>query len=601
VADLILECVREGRESRLHSRERLLTLAARIVPDNITANAPVVLESPGLSAVIANPSPGGVLATDGAALLGATIGGGGKWQELGAEPPDGTYVLARWDDAGVELLSDITASRTLWYACDEDRLIVSTSQRAIVALLGDFQLDASAVSWLLSAGSLGPDRSWDRRVRRLTPDSTALLDRRAWRLTVTALPEMYDPVPRSRREHLDLLRDATAWSCGQLDVDTDHWLLPLSGGMDSRTILMFMVGSGRSPRCLTWSTHESTRNPLSDAFIARLVARRYRVPHSYAYLDAAGGVDRGALQRFVELGEGRTDEFAGYVDGFEMWRALFSSGVSGVIRGDDPLGARARSATADGSRRMGGCTMVADYPEGHLVRRLGLADQDLPQWLRPQPGEGPEPYRDRMSHHGYIPNALAPLTSIKCRYLEVANPLLSRRLITLSRTLPDALRMYGRAFSAIVDPDTWPIPHARFTSTPDPSRYFADEEIIAAVVAELTSEDVAAVLTEEAAATLLVALASSRGSWATMRSHAVAAMKAARIALPSRLAYRLTPRFEGPVPLSVMKLAFRATLASKTVAMLRGDARALAGDDAGALVDPAPTARERATISRRHG
>jgi hypothetical protein len=317
------------------------------------------------------------------------------------------------------------------------------------------------------------------------------------------------------------------------------------------------------------------------------------------YLDDAAGVGRSALQRFVELGEGRTDEFAGYVDGFEMWRALFALGVSGIIRGDDPLGARRRSVTADGARRMAGCTMVADYPEGHPIRRLGLADQDWPEWLRPQPGEGLEPYRDRMSHHGYIPNALAPLTSIKCRYLEVANPLLSRRIITLTRTLPDALRMYGRSFSAIVDPETWPIPRARFTSTPDPSRYFADIGIIAAVVAELTSEGVAAVLTEEATTTLLVALASSHRTPATMRGRAVAAMKAARIALPSRMAYRLTPRFEGPVPLSVMRLAFRATLASRTVAMLRGDAQALAGYDGGSPVDPASTARERVTISRR--
>ena len=35
----------------------------------------------------------------------------------------------------MQLLSDITASRTLWYVLDEERLLASTSQRALVALM----------------------------------------------------------------------------------------------------------------------------------------------------------------------------------------------------------------------------------------------------------------------------------------------------------------------------------------------------------------------------------------------------------------------------------------------------------------------------------
>ena len=224
--------------------------------------------------------------------------------------------------------------------------------------------------------------------------------------------------------------------------------------------------------------------------------------------------------------------------------------------------------------------MITDYPESHLVRRLGLADQDWPQRLRPRPGEGFEPYRDRMSHEGYIPTALAPLNGLKCRYLEVVNPLLSRRIIALVRTFPDELRMYGRAFSEIVDRESRPIPHARFTSVPAASAYLADAEVIRAVVGELTSTAIEAVIGEEAAMLLLAAVASPLHSPATVRSRAIAAMKAVRVALPSRVAYRLTPRYQGPEPLTAMRLAFRATIASKTVALLREDAAVL--DQAGA-------------------
>jgi len=575
VADLILECVREGRLGRLHTYEQLQAVACRLAPSNISARPTRIIDARDLRVAIVNPSEEGVLAADGGVLLGGVIGEAGRWWDVGSEPPDGTYVLARYSGASVESATDVTASRTLWYAHDEERLVVSTSQRAVVALLGGLDLDRGAVSWLISSGSLGPDSCWDARVRRLLPDSRLVLDRRTWRATVDRRTAVFEPVARSREEHLDALRDAIAWSCGALDIDTERWLLPLSGGLDSRMILAFMVKSGRRPRCITWTTRASMKNPLSDASIARLVARRFGVEHEYAFLDDAHQVDRAALQRFVEVGEGCTDEFAAYVDGCAMWRDLFASGLSGVIRGDDPLGARRRAASLDGARRCGGGTMIADYPEGHLVRRLGLADQDWPDRLRLQPGEGFEPYRDRMSHEGAIPTFLAPLNGLKCHYFEVVNPLLARRIVAVARTFPDELRMWGRAFLEIVDRESRPIPHARFTSTPSASGCLADEGIIRAVVAELTSVAIEEVMSEEAAMTLLAAMASPAHSAVTVHSVAVAALKAGRIALPSRVAYRLTPRYEGPDPITAMQLAFRATIASKTVTLLRDDAAAL--------------------------
>jgi Asparagine synthase len=580
VADLILECVREGPKDHLHTRDQFLRVAARLAPGDIVAHPPRLIERQGLRATVANPSAEGVRVAEGGVLLGGVVGETGDWCTIGATPPDGAYVLVRFSDESVELLNDMTASRALWYAHDGDRLIVSTSQRAAVALLGDLDVDRAAVSWLLSSGTLGPECSWDKRVRRLPPDSRLTLDRRAWRLDLDRDPLGFEPVARSREQHLKLLRDAVAWSCEALAIDTDRWLLPLSGGLDSRVILAFMLHGGRRPRCVTWTTRASLRNPLSDAFIARLVARRFRVEHEYVFLDEAPRDGAAALQRFIEVGEGGTDEFAAYVDGCAMWSGFFAEGLCGIIRGDEPLGVRRRAASFVSARRDGVGGMVADYPADHLVRRLGLADQSLPEWIEPRSAEDAEAYRDRMSHEGYIPSGLAPLTAIKCRYVEVVNPLLSRRLVALARTFPDELRMYGRALSAIVGPESRTIPHARFTSTPSASVYLADEQIVRCIVAELTSSAVEHVMSEEAALTLLAALASPSHTPATVRSRTVAAMKVLRVALPSGLAYRLTPRYRGPDPLTAVSLAFRATIASKAVTLLREDANALRRDRA---------------------
>jgi hypothetical protein len=306
-----------------------------------------------------------------------------------------------------------------------------------------------------------------------------------------------------------------------------------------------------------------------------MVARRFGVEHDYEFLDDAHKVDGAALQRFVEVGEGGTDAFNGYVDGCAMWAGLFASGRSGVIRGDTPLAGRRRAASLDVARRIGAGVMVTDYPEGHLIRRLGLAEQSWPSRLRVRPGEGYEPYRDRMSHEGAMPRVLAPLNGLKCRYLEVANPLLSRRVIDVVRSFPDELRMYARAFLEIADRESGSIPYARFSSTPAASGYLADAGVISAIVSELTSAAIEGVISEAAALMLLAGMASPLRTPATVRSRVIAAMKVARIALPSRVAYRLTPRYRDPEPLTAMKLAFRATIATKTVALLREDAAAL--------------------------
>lgn len=487
MADLILECVCKERQSGLDASAPFARIAARLAPDNIEVRPTRTLTMPDLSAAIVNPSPEGVYIAESGVMLGAIIGDAGRWCQVGAEPPDGTYALARYSAATVELVSDATASRTLWYALDECRLIASTSQRAVIALLGGPSLNREAVTWLLTTGSLGPDASWDLRVRRLPADARLTLDRRTWQAKLVQRPAIFAPGPGTREEHLARLREAVTWSCAHLDIDTERWLLPLSGGLDSRAILLALARCGRQPRCVTWTTHASMRRPLSDARVARVVARRFRAEHRYAFLDSSHEAVGPALQRFVELGEGATDAFAAYIDGCAMWRGMFAEGTYGVIRGDDPLGARRRVASVESARIDADCTLVSDHPADHLIRRLGLADQRWPRRLQPRAGEGLTAYRMRLTQQAVIPNVLAPLTEIKCRYLEVANPLLSRRVIAVGRGFPEYLLLYGRGFAGIVDPKTRLIPHARFRSLPGDRALLEDAEIIRTIVAELTS------------------------------------------------------------------------------------------------------------------
>lgn len=583
MADIVLICAREGQPQR-DGRRRLERIAARLAPDGLDPSAPLISDSHGVDVAVVTRSSQGVVVEDGAVGLGGVFGADSRWTQVGAAVPDGTYAMARYDAGSLELLTDVCATRAVWWAQTNEALLASTSQQAMAALLGGLHLNRATTAWLLSSGTTGPETAWDERVHKLPPDARLVLDRNAWRLRVDRREAVFSATADDAEAHVAKLRDAIAATCAELGLDLSTWRLPISGGLDSRVILAGMASSGNTPRCITWTTRAALHDPLSDARIAPLVARHFHAEHEFLFLETPeGGADR-ALDRFVSASEGCTDQFAGYADGFAMWRDLVAAGVSGVIRGDESAGERKRDAHEDGSRRGNGAVMVEDYPETHVVRRLGLATQEWPDWLRRQDGESLEEYCDRMSQQLYVPMALGPLNAVKARYLEVVNPLLSRRVIGVVRELPDELRMYGRALHRVARTACPLIPYARNSSIPDAQDFMSRPDLTVALVRELISPGMARVLSEEGATMLLAAMATPRSPSSSLRRRLFEVLKTASIILPTQAYDRLAPRSDLPDELTATKLALRATLASKTIALLENAAALFRG--------PAPATRD---------
>ena len=596
MADLILACSRKGHPAV--AADRLRRAALRLAPPEVPLREPRALESAGVVAVVANPTAEGVFLRgdeapsgalpDGAICVGGLFGARGSWWQTGADVPEGTYALARWDADRVELVTDICATRTLWYAYTGEAFLASTSQRALVMLLGAFDLEQEATACFLSAGSLGPEVSWDARVRRLPPDSRAALDRDAWRVTVHEAPFELSQSEGDAAADVARLRDAISSACGGLNLDLDRWVLPLSGGRDSRTLLAFLVANGLSPRCVTWTTRKSLRNPLSDASIARALARRFRVEHELLYLDAPDLALETAIARFVAADEGRNDEIAGYLDGFALWRDLSLAGVQGIIRGDESFGPASRPMQPEAGRKQVGGATPDDYPESHVLHRLGLAHQTWPRRLHKRAGEGLHDYRLRLSQQGFLPIILAGLSEPKARYVEIVNPHLARGVIGTVRSLSPGSRVQTRAFRDIVDGVDRVVPYARASSTLPAPDLLGRPDMRELLVRELMSAEVERVLPGDGPLYVLVAMAASAGEKRSARSRLRALVKEASSALPTRLADQLAPAWKGPDPLPPTKVAFRALLASRTIALFEEDAGALAGpgDSTG---DPGPS------------
>lgn len=565
MSGFILACWRH--ESAALPTAAVRRCADRLRPRDVSARDALIQSRDRLILHVFDPVPG-LPTVDGAACLGTLLDAPSDWGAAGSPPPDGAYALVRHDEERVELVSDALASRTMWYVLTPDRFLASTSQRALVALLGGYEPDDEAFTWFMASGTLGPDAGWDRRLRRVDGWTTVTLDRTTWRIRHETRPVEFVAAARSDTSLVADLRDAVLASCAGMDIDMERWLLPLSGGMDSRALLLGFLAAGRRPACVTWGLRASLGEPGNDAFVADQLARTLQVRHRYIAIDHAGEPVRGALTRFLTAGEGRSEDFGGYTDGLALWRRLRRGGVSGVIRGDEAGWGYGHYHSEGYARRRVHLVVLADYAPGHLVRRLGLDEPPVPERLAVRSEETLTTYRDRIYEAFNLPVFFAALNDVKTPFVEITNPFLTRAVVTATRALPDRLRHGRRAFADVVGGLSPPVPYARREATADPDEYLGRPAMLDELAAELRSADAEQVLPRPALDEVVAALQRPTKTDVSRRLQL-----AVRRVVPHAVGRRLRP--DSPVLLTSRQLAFRIYIVSRMRAILREDAAAL--------------------------
>lgn len=543
--------------------------AAALAPDNIEPRPPIVADHGWVATALANPVPG-IAGRDEGLCLGRVFGAPGEWWRPGAGAPDGNYVIVRHDERVLELLTDVLGTRQLWYIHAPDLFAASTSQRALVMLLRSFELDPEAVAWMLTSGHLA-GRAWDARVRRLRGDCRLSLDRDSWRIQIHERPAVREPQALAEAEHIDLLREAILETCAALDLPEQEWVLPLSGGLDSRMLLLGLLEAGKRPRCVTWGQRSSLLDPTNDAFIATELARRYALDHTYrATDDVREGLDV-ALRRFVSGSEGQTRDFGGYADGMAMWKAFFDEGVAGVIRGDEPaMGYWEHYDSESEILRRRRITLAGEYPDGHAVRRLGLVPQHVDERLQRHGGETLASWDARIYEEVFYPSALAPLNALKTAYVEIVNPLQSRRVTEVTRRLPDHLRVKRKPLRTIVAKLGPDLPLAKTGALAGAPALWRDAAAVAAISTALNADTAERVLDRPALDLILAAIARKPAG----QAHGRRAAGLAKKVLPRRLSNRLRPL--SPPRLGGRELAFRTYIAVEMADLLSRDAGLLA-------------------------
>lgn len=563
MSKLILVCSRGDHPDFVG---RLRQACDRLVPNNIAARPPHVANYGRLVTALVNPSLGS--SVRGASVcLGQVFSYSGHWDEPHSAAPDGSYAICRANDRSVELLTDFVGSRTLWYYFDDNLLLASSSQRALVTLLGSFELNREAIPWLLSSGCLGPEAAWDRRFHRLGPDSRLTLDRTSWKLSVQAEPVQFKPSGLTARRYAELLQEALSTVCESLDDSPDQWRLLLSGGVDSRALLLFL--RRRAPQCITWGRQAALEEPGNDAFVARSLAARLGVAHRYFSTDHDSSSEplRVIVHRFLVAGEGSIDHLSGYMDGFAIWRELFQAGITGIIRGDEGFGWIEVASETD-VRYSVGALLLEDYFSADLLRRWDLPAQRWPEELQRHSDETLPTWRDRLYHQFRIPVILAALNELKSPYVEIVNPLLSRRILGLVREMPDSLRTDKKLFRRLVRALGPRIPFATHAAIAEPKRILSAAPFVEFMREELSSVVAEGVLPDSLRRQILAGLRSDPGGAPSPKP----LLERVKQRVPRRVLMMLKRVLPPRRPsLDPYVLAFRATLLVGMVRMFEED------------------------------
>jgi len=456
-----------------NNKKKLKKICERLKPDNVESEVEhrISVDEKVCYGVM-NYQP--VISIDGRnLLLGYLYEQRENWNEPLTQFPDGSYALFREDKNHLEVVADVAGSRTIWYYFDDKLFITSTSQRAIIMFLGDFIFDDRVIPWILSTGSLGPEYSWDKRLERIPPDSSVVLDKRDWSISSRENPIEFSVKERSREEHKKLLKGAIEETIDSLkNLNINKWALPLSGGCDSRALLCFMDQNDSIPeeiQTITWGLEESLEDKDNDAFIAKKVAKTIGVPHRYYPISFSEEPVEKNFDRFLKCVEGRIDHFTGYEDGLNMWADLFDKNIQGIIRGDSPFwGGLGELSGSDKKivRRKMGCPLCSDYSKlGDLVKNSNLPEQHFPSNLELNADESLISWGDRLYQNYRTPIILAALSDLKYSFLEQINPLHSKLVIKRMRELPKDLRSDKSFFAEIVDSISPEIPYAKRGAT----------------------------------------------------------------------------------------------------------------------------------------
>ncbi len=191
--------------------------------------------------------------------------------------PDGIFAQWKWDGSRLTASNDRYGFFPLFYYCGDGEFAISSSIPRLIEAGAPTELDEAALAVFLRLGFfIGEDTPY-KHIRALPPDAALAWDGALWlHSSGHAFADPHDHISRDDAidTYIALFRQAIARRL----PPTEHFVVPLSGGRDSRHILFELLHQGHRPeRCLTTIHYPPRAN--EDARIAAALAGELGLPH----------------------------------------------------------------------------------------------------------------------------------------------------------------------------------------------------------------------------------------------------------------------------------------------------------------------------------
>ena len=570
MSKIVYVCIRDATKASPF-KQRVLYVVPKLVPDNIPTAPCRFAEYGNINYGISTYSES-TIEKNGSVCVGMVYPGPEKWWQPLDGHPDGSFAIFRSNDTYVELLTDIAASRTIWYYKDDKVFIAGTSQRAVIAVAGNFEFDKRVIPWVLSSGTLGPSFGWCKNISRVEPNGSLLLNRQTWKLSTHTIKADYSPNKISDKEHEEQLKEVLVDSFSNLDLDFSKWILPISGGFDSRGIACLLKKTGKDIshlKTLTWGLKASLQDEKTDAYVGGALAQSLGLEHNFFEIDHIDENIENIFSRYISCSEGRIDHITGYTDGFATWKGIFETGTHGIIRGDESFGWQS-VFTSTRCRVINDLTLLSDFSNFEILQKNGFDKQQIPSHLLKRDGESYNTWADRLYDEFTLPVMMAALNDIKLSYAEVVNPLLSSKIIMHLRTMPDHLRKNKLIFRKFVKELSPDVNFATKDSTGEMERILDSPGAVQMMSAELSSAYMTNLYPEEFIEKIIDCLHKPAGKNTSSLSGTI--KQTLKNNMPSYLKEKLSMHLQKPF-IDNSLIAFRMYMTGKMYRMLAEDVK----------------------------
>lgn len=363
-------------------------------------------------------------------------------------PQDGAFLFILLDKAAQKcwVANDRGGRIPFYYALQEGRLFFGPRLYPFKKVLTP-KLDETALSSFLYNGYILPDRTLYDGVRLLPPASCL----EATPGEVRTLPAWQpDPAPSAEQNWGKADWQALFENMGEglremAGPEEEPLGLFLSGGMDSRLVLGLIHDAfPKRPLHLISYGHQANREGY-DVETAGRVAAALELPLEVISWEAKGLA--ATLENFCLHCEGNLDEFPAYFGGFEYLRQARNKSRFWCMGGHN-MGIK-KLGKLDLHGVLNRCDIF--YPDQltplrHLLRRDARRElreryyQSLAEILRKTPEASPAEQHGHLYYHVRRARFLGAHKMVQRSFVEVVEPLLSRRVLDQTQGMPPQLR-----------------------------------------------------------------------------------------------------------------------------------------------------------------